>query len=308
MRRIVALLLFLICAWDGVSANGSAHGGVNANANVNVNVNKGNGTLTEHTIKHKGIEYTYYLYTPQNLPKDAPLVMVFHGYDGRNLPALSYGFNPVADQKGFAVCYPSGPKDFRGAACWAVGYSFHVENGWERDDVGFTIKLVRHLQKEYGFSRHNVFATGHSNGGEMSYLLAYKASHIFAAVAPISGLTMEWMYRELKATRPIPLLEIHGTKDVVSKWEGDPDNKDGWGEYIAVPRAVSYWAAVNRCTHEVREELPQRNNKVIAHRYVDGIGGNQVWLYEVVGGSHSWADGDMNTAAEIWKFFSLYIK
>lgn len=304
MKRIVALLLFLICAWGGVSANGSAHGSVNAN----VNVNKGNGTLTEHTIKHKGIEYTYYLYTPQNLPKDAPLVMVFHGYDGRNLPALSYGFNPVADQKGFAVCYPSGPKDFRGAACWAVGYSFHVENGWERDDVGFTIKLVRHLQKEYGFSRHNVFATGHSNGGEMSYLLAYKASHIFAAVAPISGLTMEWMYRELKATRPIPLLEIHGTKDVVSKWEGDPDNKGGWGEYIAVPRAVSYWAAVNRCTHEVREELPQRNNKVIAHRYVDGIGGNQVWLYEVVGGSHSWADGDMNTAAEIWNFFSLYIK
>lgn len=306
MKRIVALLLFLICAWGGVSANGSAHGSVNANTNTNVN--KGNGTLTEHTIKHKGIEYTYYLYTPQNLPKGAPLVMVFHGYDGRNLPALSYGFNPVADQKGFAVCYPSGPKDFRGAACWAVGYSFHVENGWERDDVGFTIKLVRHLQKEYGFSRHNVFATGHSNGGEMSYLLAYKASHIFAAVAPISGLTMEWMYRELKATRPIPLLEIHGTKDVVSKWEGDPDNKDGWGEYIAVTRAVSYWAAVNRCTHEVREELPQRNNKVIAHRYVDGIGGNQVWLYEVVGGSHSWADGDMNTAAEIWKFFSLYIK
>lgn len=306
MRRIVALLLFLICAWGGVSANGSAHGSVNANANVNVN--KGNGTLTEHTIKHKGIEYTYYLYTPQNLPKDAPLVMVFHGYDGRNLPALSYGFNPVADQKGFAVCYPSGPKDFRGAACWAVGYSFHVENGWKRDDVGFTIKLVRHLQKEYGFSRHNVFATGHSNGGEMSYLLAYKASHIFAAVAPISGLTMEWMYRELKATRPIPLLEIHGTKDVVSKWEGDPDNKDGWGEYIAVPRAVSYWAAVNRCTHEKREELPQRNNRVIVHRYVDGIDGNEVWLYEVVGGSHSWADGDMNTAAEIWKFFSLYIK
>ena len=138
MKRIIALLLFLICAWGGVSANGSAHGSVNANANTNTNVNKGNGTLTEHTIKHKGIEYTYYLYTPQNLPKGAPLVMVFHGYDGRNLPALSYGFNPVADQKGFAVCYPSGPKDFRGAACWAVGYSFHVENGWERDAVVYT--------------------------------------------------------------------------------------------------------------------------------------------------------------------------
>ena len=98
------------------------------------------------------------------------------------------------------------------------------------------------------------------------------------------------------------------TNDVVSKWEGDPDNKDGWGEYIAVPRAVAYWAAVNRCTHEICEELPLINNKVIAHRYVDGIGGNQVWLYEVVGGSHAWADKDMNPAAEIWKFFSMYLK
>ena len=292
MKKLVALLVFCIGFGSMAAADGL----------------EGNGTLTEHTIKHKGIEYSYYLYTPKNLPKGAPLVIFFHGYGANNVPATGFGFNPIADKNGFAICYPRGPKDFRDMPCWAVGYSFHTEKGWERDDVGFTIKLVRHLQKQHGFSKHNIFATGHSNGGEMSYLLAYKASHVFAAVAPISGLTMEWMYRELRAKHPIPLLEIHGTNDVVSKWEGDPDNKDGWGEYIAVPRAVSYWAAANRCTHEICEELPLINNKVIAHRYVDGINGNQVWLYEVVGGTHSWADKDMNPAAEIWKFFSLYLK
>ena len=270
--------------------------------------NDGNGTLTEHTFKHKGIEYTYYLYKPQNLQEGAPLIMAFHGYGSRNIPSVGYGFHPIADQHGFAVCYPKGPVDNKGRHCWAVGYDFHFAENWERDDVGFAVRLVKHLQKKYGFSKHNVFATGHSNGGEMSYLLAYEASHVFAAVAPVSGLTMEWMYRELKAKRPIPVMEVHGTLDNTSKWNSNLKKVDKWGPYIAVPRAVGYWAAVNRCTHEETEELPVIRNKVVAHRYVGGINGNEVWLYEVIGGKHSWAEKDMNTAAEIWKFFSKYLK
>lgn len=270
--------------------------------------NDGNGTLTEHTFKHKGIEYTYYLYKPQNLQEGAPLIMAFHGYGSRNIPSVGYGFHPIADQHGFAVCYPKGPVDNKGRHCWAVGYDFHFAENWERDDVGFAVRLVKHLQKKHGFSKHNVFATGHSNGGEMSYLLAYEASHVFAAVAPVSGLTMEWMYRELEAKRPIPVMEVHGTLDNTSKWNSNLKKVDKWGPYIAVPRAVGYWAAVNRCTHEETEELPVIRNKVVAHRYVGGINGNEVWLYEVIGGKHSWAEKDMNTAAEIWKFFSKYLK
>lgn len=269
---------------------------------------KGTGKLTEHILKHKGIEYTYYLYTPKDLPANAPLVIAFHGYGVCRFPVTGYGFNPVADNNGFAVCYPTGPKDFRNRHCWAVGYSFHKENNWSRDDIGFTIKLVKHLQKKYGFSKENVFATGHSNGGEMSYLLAYKAPDIFAAVAPISGLTMEWMYRELDAKEPMPLMEIHGTEDVVSRWNGDPYNKDGWGAYLAVPVAVSNWASINRCTHIEYDELPLKEKKVKIHRFVNGINGNQVWLYEVDGGTHALPEKSMNIAEEIWKFFTLYIK
>lgn len=270
--------------------------------------NEGTGTLTPYTFTHKGVEYQYNLYKPDNLQQGAPLVMVFHGYGANATYALKYGINPIADKYGFAVCYPTGPKDLKGSHCWAVGYSFHTEANWERDDIGFTTRLVKHLQKEHGFSKENVFATGHSNGGEMSYLLAYKSPDIFAAVAPISGLTMEWMYRELKPQKAIPLLEIHGTEDKVSKWNGDPYNKDGWGKYIAVPIAVSLWAVTNGCTHKQTEILPTKRNKVIAHKYVNGTDGNQVWLYEIVGGAHSWPNKDIDTAEEIWKFFSLYLK
>ena len=50
--------------------------------------NDGTGTLTEHTFKHKGIEYTYYLYKPQNLPDGAPLIMAFHGYSSKHIKLL----------------------------------------------------------------------------------------------------------------------------------------------------------------------------------------------------------------------------
>ena len=103
-------------------------------------------------------------------------------------------------------------------------------------------------------------------------------------------------------------MEVHGTLDPLSRWNGDPFNNDGWGADIAIPLAVGLSAAAHRCTHEETEVLPLRRNKVIAHRFVNGKGGNQVWFYEVVGGKHSWADQDLDTPSEIWKFFSMYMK
>lgn len=268
---------------------------------------KGNGTLTEHKMKHKGVEYNYWVYRPQNLPADAPLVMVFHGYGSRKIPTLQYGFNLVADEQGFAVCYPCGPTDPEGKRYWSIGYKYHIINGLMRDDVGFAVKLVRHLQKEYGFSKKNVFAMGNSNGGGMCYMLAYKAPEVFSAFGAVSGHIMQYMYERL-TPNAVPFIEIHGTKDPLARWNGDPHNNDLRGADVAIPCVISGLIAANRCTHEEREVLPQRRNKVIAHRYVGGKGGNQVWLYEIVDGKHSYAEKDLDAAVEIWKFFSMYLK
>ena len=177
-----------------------------------------------------------------------------------------------------------------------------------RDDAGFLVRLVKHMQKEYNLSKDNVFSAGNSNGGAMGYILAYKKPQHFSAIASVSGHIMEYMYRRLKPKQPIPIMEVHGTHDALARWNGDPFNNDLRGGDIAIPRVVGLWASVNHCTYEVTEELPLVRNKVIAHKYMGGTNGNQVWLYEIVGGKHSWAENDMNTAAEIWKFFSLYLK
>ena len=37
---------------------------------------------TEYTIRHQGMDRTYWLYMPEGLKEGAPLVLVLHGYGG----------------------------------------------------------------------------------------------------------------------------------------------------------------------------------------------------------------------------------
>jgi polyhydroxybutyrate depolymerase len=119
------------------------------------------------------------------------------------------------------------------------------------------------------------------------------------------------MPQEYTRTRPIPLFEIHGTEDRVSEWTGDLEDKGGWGAYIPVPDAVEYWVERNGCKREITDTLylkGESGHQTISHKYVDPRSGCEVWLYEVVGAGHTWFNDDMETAEEIWKFFSKYIK
>ncbi len=267
-------------------------------------------TLDRHSLRDQGLEREYYLYLPENIKPDAPLVFSLHGYGGQALN-VGQGLREVADRYGFAVCYPQGSKDELGKTCWNVGYT--VQKNMKVNDVDFLCHLARHLQKTCHLSRKNTFCTGYSNGGEMCYLLAYLKPDVFAAVAPIAGLTLKWMYDDLEPKRPVPVMEVHGTLDRTSWWNGNLED-DYWGHYIAVPLAVHLWAATARCTHEETLRLPQRRNEVILHKYVGGKPvwkkgpATEVWLYEVVNGIHSCAEKDMDTWEEVWKFFSKYLR
>ncbi len=269
---------------------------------------------TEFTYRHQGMERTYWLYMPENIPAGAPLVFVLHGYGG-NAKNYRPEMMTVAKENGFAVCFPQGAKDGKDKNCWNVGYPF--QEGLKTDDVDFLCSLAKHLHKKHDLSRENTFCTGMSNGGEMCYLLAYLRPDAFAAFAPIAGLSMTWSYKKYDAKKPVPLMEVHGTEDKTSLWEGNPHNEGKWGEYLAVPQAVEYWVAAAKCTYEETTELPllkEDSNKVILHRYMGGEpawkGGpaTEVRLYEIIGGKHKWGLGDMDTCNEVWNFFKMYLR
>lgn len=260
------------------------------------------------SLKTGGHWRKFALYRPSGLRKDAPLVFVLHGYGGgidKNNP-----LRPAADVHGFALCVPEGLPDPQQKRSWNVGYPF--QKAWKQDDVADLQHMAAYVQKKYSLSKTNTFCTGMSNGGEMCYLLAYSRQTTFKAVAPIAGLTMLWMYRQLEAVRPIPLFEIHGTEDRVSEWWGNLKEDGYWGRYMPVPQAVNYWVAKDRCTHEVTDTVsslhPECGHRVVRHRFLDGTQGCEVWLYEVVGAPHCWHTADLNTGEEVWRFFRRYVK
>lgn len=238
-----------------------------------------------------------------------PLVVVLHGYGGK---ALGDGlrFIELADLHGFAVCWPQGAEDGTGHSCWNVGYPFQAD--YRIDDTAYLRRLVRHLQKNFGVSRRNVFLTGMSNGGEMCYKMAAEHPETFSAIASIAGLTLTSMSTDYR--RPVPFMEVHGTDDSVSAWCGDPENRGGWGAYLSVPSAVSHIVSANRCVALSTAEIPSEHKRVILHHFTEGIpsrkGGpsSEVLLYEVRGGDHSWSDRYIPTCDLVWDFFSGYLR
>ena len=238
-----------------------------------------------YTFNHEGIVRQYYLYEPDLLEENAPLVFVMHGYGGSANGIISYsGMNAIADEYGFAVCYPNGTIDQSGNRFWNVGYNMHQNE--TVDDVDFLSSLAQLLQEEYNLSSQNTFASGMSNGGDISYMLACQAPDIFSAIAPVAGCMMTWIYESCNPSLPVPVLEIHGTNDNVVWWEGDPNDIGGWGPYIGTEEGIYFWVETNEC--ESSEDISGPNTSTINHRYFDCIDNTEVWLYEVVGGGHDW--------------------
>ncbi len=264
-------------------------------------------------FEHDGISRDYYFYRPESLEDNAPLVFVLHGYSGSANSIMNYSrMNSVADEYGFAACYPQGSSDQYSNNFWNVGYAFH--DNQTVDDVGFLTSLASYLQNEFNLSSENVFSTGMSNGGDMSYMLACQAHDSFKAVAPVAGCMMEWIYDTCDSI-PIPVLEIHGTDDDVTLWEGDMENNDGWGSYLSTLDGIDYWVETNQCTESEDINLPNIDlsdgSYIIKHRYFGCSFDNEVWLYEVVNGQHDWPGAygnmDIDSSFEIWEFFNQFI-
>ena len=258
------------------------------------------------SIRYAGQTRYHYIYVPQKLLPQRPLVIMLHGYGGK-----ADGYRPemleVAEREGFALCIPQGLKAPQGKTGWFVGYPKQL--GMRQDDDRFMCTLASELCRRHSLNASNCFLTGMSNGGEMCYLIARSHPGVFSAIASIAGLTMKWIDDSFPLKVPVPFMEVHGTADKTSMWEGDPQDTGGWGAYLSVPQAVGYWVAQARCTHEETSELPLKGeHPVILHRYMGGDDGIEVRLYEVQGAKHSWHLADMDTCEEMWAFFRQYLK
>lgn len=264
-------------------------------------------------FEHGGLTREYQLYKPAGIKEDAALVFVLHGYSGSSSLIRNYSaMNALADEFGFAVCYPQGLIDGAGNAFWNVGYEFHQDQ--TVDDSDFLKSLAQALQNEHQLSKASTFVTGMSNGGDMCYMLACEQADTFKAIAPVAGTMMKTIYDDCTTTG-MPVLEIHGDNDGITLWEGDLDNNDGYGPYFPVLDTFNFWADQNNCGATTSEDLPDLvpsdNSTVTVIKYNDCANEKQVWLYRINNGGHDWpkssGNQDISASREIWRFFSQYV-
>ena len=281
--------------------------------------NEETGFVEERVIEHEGLERSFLIYVPKNIKENAPLVVAIHGYTSSAKTLMGYsGINQIADKEGFLVAYPQGTKDSRDNNFFNVGYEFHSDS--KVNDVNFIREIVLNLTKDYKLNSKRVFATGMSNGGDMSYLLACTSSDLFTAVAPVAGVMMKDTLENCNPEKKIPIFEIHGTKDSISKFEGDMNNEDKWGAYYDLPSTIEFWVNKHALNEKETIQLKNKNTEdgttITFERYWSDESQREVWFYIVNDGNHTWpgmtglfsrtANQDINSAEEIWKFFSKF--
>ena len=82
--------------------------------------------IVKDSIKIQGHQRHFFMYLPDELPENAPLVFALHGYGNRG--NQKSWMNEAANRHKFAVCIPVGLKDPKGKNSWNVGYPF--QEGW----------------------------------------------------------------------------------------------------------------------------------------------------------------------------------
>ena len=264
----------------------------------------------KNTFDHDGIERKYRLHKPKNLPAKSPLIIVMHGYSGSAEQMQNgFGWVELADKEMFAVCFPDGTIDQEGNQFWNVGYALHSDA--TVDDTGFIVALTEYLQRQHDLDPERTFASGFSNGGDMSLQLAAHASDTFIAVGPVVGTMMEPLYINCTPEFPRPVIAFNGTDDQITRYAGDMKNADGWGPYESTPRIIELWCTANETTELEQTTLPDTDptdgSTVELDRYWSKAHDREVRLYRVVDGGHDWpgtyGNMDIDATEEIWAFF-----
>ncbi len=270
------------------------------------------------SITVDGLNRTYQVRLPQNYSPDRafPLVLAFHGGSGnaRNMENLT-GLSSLADREGFIVVYPEALERF-----WSDRREPRNLTGGQVNDVKFIDQLITTLQNTYNIDPKKVYATGISNGGFMSQVLACDLSDRIAAIASVASNLPVSLSQDCPAKRPVPVMYILGTEDPIVPYEGGEVR--GRGQILSAKDSFDFWVRLNQINTAPRNvSFPDRVNDGTKVELLSAKEGNRaVQLVTIVGGGHTWAGGiqyapvfiigvtsqEIDASQTIWRFFSNY--
>jgi len=259
-----------------------------------------------HRLTFDGRDRSFILDVPSKLKPGAPLVMVFHGFTGSAKDVREFtGFAKVSEQHGFVAVYPQGTRDSKGKSFFNVGYEFHRDQSV--DDVRFARSLAERLTRDLRLDSRAVFATGFSNGGDISFLLGTQREPFVAAIAPVSGTMMQSWARDFRPAARISVLAVNSRDDKTTLWDGDMNNRDGWGAYLSTESVMDLW--VKGLALE-RSERKNPGKTIQLSHWSTQTDQTETRLYALEVGGHNWprtlGDESETTAETIWRFFDRH--
>ena len=155
------------------------------------------------------------IYISSKLP--APLLFNFHGGTGSASGQVYIAdFRPIADTANFILVYPQGTF----GSTWNSSLPTNPLTKMFVDDFGFVDAMIERINNDYiyGVDTSRVYATGFSNGADISLSLACVRSEKFAAVASVSGL-LDRHTAENSNPGAVAIMSIHGTNDYSRPYE-----------------------------------------------------------------------------------------
>lgn len=254
-----------------------------------------NVTIAAHPAESIG--YTsrrFRIHVPRNYDdtRAVGVVLAFHGYGG-SAAGMEGGsvFSTLADQQDFLALYPQGLLNKQ------THKPFWAEIGpidYGVDDVLFVSDILNDVQQKYCIDARRIYATGFSNGGGVTNLLACRLAGRIAAFAPLSANAYA-IPGGCHPGRPVPLLDMHGTADPLLPYNGIPTSVHPDWPLPSLSVYMQTWATLDGCRHGPNIFLCEP--KVTGMQWTCCQGNVSVVHYRING---------KTPAGVMWQFFSLY--
>ncbi len=213
------------------------------------------------------------VHIPHGLRTGAPLVLALPGAGQSARAFAAYtGYSRLADSAHIAVAYPtaSGARPLWNVTDAIPGHA---------QDVPYLRAVIPAVVRAACADPARVGVTGVSNGGGMSVRMACDAADLVAAAAPVAG--GYGALPDCHPSRPVPVLEIHGTADEVVPYRGKGNPVRG-----DVASFLAQWRRLDGCPGAPR--VRSVSEEVVELRSVGCAGGTEVIHDRVERAAHGW--------------------
>ena len=272
------------------------------------------------TMTVDGRARTYLLNLPPNYyeSSDFSLIIALHGGGGDATQfETTSKLTEKANASGFIVVYPEGVKStgVLGARTWNAGHCCDYARDNNIDDVNFISKLIDKLLATYKINAKKVYATGHSNGGMLSYRLSCELSAKIAAIAPNSSTML--VKQPCIPSRAVPVLHMHSVLDTNVPYQGGVGSGFTGAYCPPLDSVLNAWSLSDKC--KTTAKVIVNTSSYTLTKWSDCTNNVTIQWYLTQDGGHAWPGGlpggganadtpstAINANDLLWDFFQQY--